>query len=184
MNENKQCSDSIETDEVLNDAVSDVPPSGEDSPSEKAIKAWNALCAKMVEVIKTIRKNEQQQATNTRKMTITHRLMWVAVAVMLSGGYYMENSQSDARAKSFEKINKMIIESNDSMTKKQDATLKAIIELTSALSKNLDTDATPEEVEETFVEAQKAALEAKKEVADNYIEKAAAEKEIRELDKK
>ena len=184
MIDDRPSSNSLETDEILEDATSDVPPSGGGEPSERAVKAWNALCGKMVEVVKTIRKNEKMQAESNKRNSLTHKLIWIAVLAMLGGDYYMGEQRSTERAAELTKLADENKEASTAMTKKQEATLRAVAEIAKAMGKVLDVDTNPQEAAEATVDAQRAALEAKKELTDSFTEKIMADKAIRKLDER
>jgi hypothetical protein len=185
MSEEDERDDSVDTDELLEQAQSTIPPGAPDSDRkarERAVAAWNALASRMVEVIKTIRKNEL-------RLRWALRLVWVAILIGIIAAFYLAMQAERTINMLSENMLREQRAETAKMTKKQEATLNAIAKLSEAVGKKLEADVDPspgadDEAAVAALDAQEAALKAKKEVTDSYVTKAAADREIREVELK
>lgn len=177
------------TDELLQEAQSVAPQDAAVDSDRKArdlaVKAWNALCKKMVEVIKTIRKNETRQEQNVHRMAHMTLAVWIAMGLAITGAFYLAVQAE----KAINNLHRQTIGAMDVMAKDQKATLTAITKLSEAVSKKLEADVAPsqqadDEAEVAALDAQKAALEATKQVTNSPAEKAKADKAIKKVEAK
>lgn len=170
------------------------PPSkGSDPDSERAAKkrqaavvdAWNRMAEKMVCVVRTIQKNEEAMVRWHRTMKRMVISVWIAMACGLLGAFYLAVQAENA----INNLHRQTVGLMSKMAGDQTATLTAVSKLTEAMGLKLEAEtkmdpATDREAATAALDAQQAALEAKKYVTDSPIEKADADRKIRKVEAK
>ncbi len=153
------------------------------------VDAWNRLSEKMVCVVRTIQKNEERMLASEARVRRSNRLtafaVWAGIAVAIAGAFYLAIEAE----KAVNNLHRQTVEAIGKMGSDQQATLTAVTKLSEAVGLKLAADVDPSpaadaEAATAALDAQKAALEAKKQVSDSPAAKAEAERKIKKVEAK
>lgn len=159
---------------------------------EAQIEAWNAMADAMGKVVITIKRNEKTIAEGIDEVRALARasrrrdlvLVVAAVLSLLVVGYLARSIDRE-----FKSWRASIEAQQVSLDKKQQATLDAVNALAIALGKKLEAEhemdpAADSEAKVSALEAQRKALEAKRETAPDATAKSKVDRQIEKVDKK
>lgn len=162
-----------------------IPPWAPDEIRREQIKAWNEMATQLINVVRTVKKNEQQnQATVERLRT----LVFVVMAV-IAGGTGVDLWQGQQVVGSSAQTQTQIAQRLDESAERQRAILNAVLAVVEAQAIAIEANAgyDPEkdvEAKVAALEAQKTALEAKKATTEDPAEKAEADRKIEAVEAK
>lgn len=155
-----------------------VPPWDSDRLRREQIQAWNHMAEQMVNVVRTIKKNEGKLM----------RVVALVAAVVFGGSgidWYLGDTVIDRTAQQLEQMRAQ----NEAFGTKQDAMLRAVIELAEAQALSIEAaqDFDPDKetaAKAAALDALRAALEAKKATTDSAAEKRVVDRKIEQVDEK
>lgn len=162
-----------------------VPPWDTDRLRKEQIAAWNNMAEQMVNVVRTIKRNEGKLGDTIKRMM----QLVVLVGAFVFGGsgidWYLGDTVVDRTAEQLDVMRKQ----NEDFARKQDAMLGAVIELAQAQALSIEAAQDFDPDKETAakiaaLDALKAALQAKKITTDSDAEKAAVDERIEQVSEK